>query len=580
MFDFLKKKVPSHKVILCVALPYDISSFHVCFSHGESDFLRSLGLSSLSEEKAWEKYSGIAGKISKCLSELKSRGVEILPFVNIESLDKVIGYDTVVLLAHHVENRDAIELLQSIVSTGTLVSLFPNLENAVIDITSCFSASFQLQLKHRCPTSRILAVNAKVSLELRLIMLQETIKRLSANYHKGYIDTLRDVCLDILKVQNNLDCNNDLIYLGGSGESLQSSVFAPVEAIPGSTFMVQLFIHKAKDSKTVQIKAEIVDETSGLRNNRNLSFELKEADKINVRLESLFDKNNDFEIDESDKSVEWNDEPVSLEYVVWVSEECKSKAFRGKLRIFVNSISAGDILFNVSIVNQPSHNPKTEFAAVSFSPYDRRKEFGDISQLLHDQLSKQLLDLESLKGSQKSFDVEVQIDITRHCIDLIGSDCKQTGSVKSVFISSTSDLKEYRDIVRSAAEKNHMYPEMYENWCQGNTYPRDKCCEKVLASDIFVCILSANYGCIEPIWGKSMTEIEYLVALQSGKPMLVYVDSQYLQKMSSIDDEQMKQRQLSLINEIKERRWIQFFDDPLSLELHVRTELAEIKKTL
>lgn len=583
MFDFLKKKVPPHKILLCVALPYEKEVFEQCVQVRKSDFLGKLGLFPLSLEEAWQKYKDIAIDIESCIKELKSRNVDVIPLYDVNGLScDAFGYEVVMILAHRVEDSDSIELLNGPVRVSVLASSFPRLENCTIDVSSCFSASFQRQLKFYCPTCRILTVNAKTSLRLRLLLYQETVKRLAHYYSKGYIDTLRNVCMDIMKLQKGDASDQDPIYLGGDADSLQSSVYAPKEVPPGDSFMVQLFIHKLKDSSTVQIKASAVDKTSDFRNSKGLSFTLNCGDTIKVRLESVFDKKNEFEIDESDKVIEWNDEPVSLEYLVSVIETCTSKAFRGRLRICVNSLQVGDILFNVFVTDCSKAKSKEENAIFVFSPHDKEQEANNALRLVKAKLEEQISNFERClanpKESQQPAYTSQELEISRHCLELIEKGGHSSSPIKVVFISSTSDLTEYREIVRRAIEKNNMFPDMYENWSQGNIYPRDKCCERVLNSDIFICILGANYGCIDPIWGMSMTEIEYRVAQLSGKPILVYVDKHYQSKMESLRNKQLNQRQLSLINEIKETRWVQFFDSPTSLDLYSRIELSEITK--
>ena len=106
--------------------------------------------------------------------------------------------------------------------------------------------------------------------------------------------------------------------------------------------------------------------------------------------------------------------------------------------------------------------------------------------------------------------------------------------ILKVFVSSTSDLSQYRKVVREQIESCEMYPDMYECWGQGNDYPRDKCCRHVMDSDIFVCILGARYGFVEPAWGMSMTEIEFRVAMKAGKPILVYIYGSYKEEMQKL----------------------------------------------
>lgn len=108
------------------------------------------------------------------------------------------------------------------------------------------------------------------------------------------------------------------------------------------------------------------------------------------------------------------------------------------------------------------------------------------------------------------------------------------------------------------------------------------CCQHVLQSDIFVCILGAKYGFVEPIWDKSMTEIEYRIALNAGIPLLIYIISNYKEEMSklTVEERQKAQRQEELIEEIKNKRMVGMFPNELGLSLLVNSELLTIKHKL
>ena len=79
-----------------------------------------------------------------------------------------------------------------------------------------------------------------------------------------------------------------------------------------------------------------------------------------------------------------------------------------------------------------------------------------------------------------------------------------------------------------------------------------------------------------------MTEIEYRVALQSGKPILVYIMKDYLKKMADSEPEEREfiERQKAFIKEVKETRMVDFFEDELDLSLMARTELMMVKKDI
>lgn len=746
-------KIPPHKIVLCIAYPYEKTDFQRCFQTGKSDFIASLNLSNLSMEEAWLQYDIDATSIRQCIDELKSRNVDVIPLYDVNDLSAAVGYDVVIILAEHNEDDDTILLLNSPVQASILATSFLWIKDCIIDITTCFSMTFRQLQGFFFPTCRILNVEAPLSSVLYLHLVREIVKRLAHDYSRGYAETSLDCYMDFFNMQEkdvhrqeykcktyytndlaalenvylyivekegvlrqdlmleikktvlefcirNLDSNNDFdamrvfcmyflemqnddtmrqdlmhkikdtvishcvnnpdtaqafcmsilkmqkydvlrqdgmpykVYrnyqqsklsreeldnlLDNLRESLLkakespstsfppdipvspcisrkeerenydvwSTVFAPLQVSPGNSFMVQLFIHRQEDSSDVEIMASTIDLDSGMRNCKRLSFPLESGDTIKVRLEAVFDKRNEFEIDESDKEIVWNDEPVSVEFVVSVNETCISKAFFGRFRIRVNSLSVCDIRFKVLVFEGADHIAPYGPGIASFEliPYDRMKEAKEAADLMKKRISDNILNLESGISSH-SAPSEVdrankELAINRHCLELIENDSRKKSPVRVVFISSTSDLKESRETVRKAIEKSHMYPEMYENWPQGNVYPRDKCIKKVLSSDIFICILGANYGRVEHMWDMSMTEIEYRAALLSGKNILVYIDRQYESKMASLGNEEHKERQLDLIKELSDKRWVKYFDDQASLEREVQGDLSEMIKDM
>ena len=143
-------------------------------------------------------------------------------------------------------------------------------------------------------------------------------------------------------------------------------------------------------------------------------------------------------------------------------------------------------------------------------------------------------------------------------------------------------MSKYRHVIKERVEACEMFPDMYENWGQGNIYPRDICCEHVLQSDIFVCILGAKYGFIEPLWDKSMTEIEYRIAVEAGLPILIYILNNYEEEMGRLSgDERINAtRQLELIEELKSKRLVGIFLNEVGLALLANSELLTLKHKL
>ena len=203
-------------------------------------------------------------------------------------------------------------------------------------------------------------------------------------------------------------------------------------------------------------------------------------------------------------------------------------------------------------------------------------------QLLHqkEHLQKKLA-LTALDEEKKQIENDLEI-----CDSSLRVICERGNIIsnvkKVVFVSSTSDLKPYRDVLKKQIEECEMVPEMYENWPQGDLTPSDACCAKVLSSDILVCILGAEYGFVRPDAGSSMTEMELKCALQSGKPILLYVLQDYKERMQSLLPQKKDDvdKQTRLIEQFARDRLIKFITDETSLSTISGRELERVKSTI
>ena len=79
-----------------------------------------------------------------------------------------------------------------------------------------------------------------------------------------------------------------------------------------------------------------------------------------------------------------------------------------------------------------------------------------------------------------------------------------------------------------------------------------------------------------------MTEIEYRVALQAGKPVLVYITEDYRDGFEKLvkEDEESARRQMDFIREVTSVRLVDFFNDDFGLQLLSRTGLTLVKKDI
>lgn len=590
IFGMFKKKMLPKKVLVLNTIPYSFEKIRLYEASGNSDFIRSLNSLYNTEniDLLWKKYRDTAILLKKTLKEASERGATVFDDATIHDLENISHYDVIILIAHHSTNSDEIEFQGRLVASKYVIHNISPSFNGVIDITSCYSAFLLPKIKTIAPNSSIIGIDITTSLPFRLLLLNETLKVLCNNegitYKEALIKALNRIpsAPDISSVKDSATT----VHLGA--ESLKSTAFAPKEVERGEDFIVSVFIHKLEESQEVELMARVIDENSSLQNTKTLSIKISDGDRIDFQLSCAGSNSGDFTFDKNKKGLVWDGEMANIEFCISVSADCKKKAFIGKLKIAVNKVSAGDMLFKTSIVDRISSFSARECTELHFVPYNPVTEQKESEATILSKLKAQYSLLQKeLKGcsagDQSCEKIALEMSICEKCIALITeSRIKPKQKMLKVFISSTSDLKNYRQVIREQVEACEMYPDMYERWGQGNDYPRDMCCQHVLDSDIFVCLLGAKYGFIEPAWGMSMTEIEFRVAMKAGKPILVYILNHYKDEMEKMLPEQMSSVELQnkLIDELREKRMVGFFSNEMGLALLSVTELLTLKHTL
>ena len=586
MFGLFKKKQLPKKILILSALPETKDSFYEFAKRGTSDFIRSLvqlyGVDDV--ESLWKHYKPSAHALQSTYKEVESRGGRIISNFSLNDLYEMKHYDVVVIIAHHSDDSDHIEIGGNMVRTIDFVHAIPENIQVVLDLTSCYSAYLIPKIKGHIPMSKIIGIEVKTKLAFRLFLLEKVLEHLSKTPNLSYLEALSAVLSKLPTNSSEVEVkdNSPEVHLGGA---LLSTVYAPREAKKGEDFIVSVFMHKASDMNEVELIAKSMDEKMEKRTSKRLSVKVKKGDRVDFQFSIPKQNSDSFIIDKRIKGFVWDGDVNSVEFVVSVLTQCSTSSLVGRIKICVNKEPVADMVFTTSIV--PGHKTsEIGCADFDFIPFDKKGEMekANLSLLSRlsdkiDSLNKQITDT----GSDVSPELLSELDMCMKCKELLVSPhIKNSSNILKVFISSTSDMKLFRQIMKERVEACEMYPVMYENWGQGSDYPRDMCCKYVLDSDIFVCILGAKYGYIEPIWGKSMTEIEYRVALNAGIPILIYVMSNYKEEMERLnEDEKLKAvLQEHLIDEMKTQRMVGIFPNELSLSLLANSELLTVKQKI
>lgn len=593
MFGLSKifKKKLHKRVLVLSALPYDKDSFYEMVKSGNSDFINSLfGLYNTNNvDNVWQLYSKTADNLDATLNFLSRRGIDVIHRFTLSDLGRMSDYEIVIIIAHHSDSSDEIELGEGCVRTIDFVNSIPADTKAIIDLTSCYSDYLIPRIKGRIPESRIIGINIATALPFRLFLLEEIIKLLAKDSTLSYFDALKKILNSLPNKNKNINVkeSNTVVHLGKN--DIKSTVAAPREAFRGDSFMVSVFIHKDEDKDEVELIAKSMDEDADIRASKKISIKLKKGDKIDFQLTIPENTKQDFKVDKRKRTIVWDGETNSAEFTVSVAENCGVSSFIGRMHIYVNQEPCCNMLFKTKIIDKAQSevdsNGNNRYADIEFIPFDKIKESKEARHQLISHLKVKINELINAKSnSNKDHDyISKELDMCEKCLELINSNkAKVSKDVLKVFISSTSDMKDYRDIMKERVLKLGMYPDMYEMWGQDNDYPRDMCCKHVLDSDIFVCILGSKYGFVEPIWDKSMTEIEYRIATNAGIPILVYIKKDYKEKIEELTDEEKRcaNRQLDFIEELSTKRMVCLFPNENSLALLADPELITLKYKL
>lgn len=590
MFGLFKKKLHK-KVLILSALPDDKDSFHKMLKSGESDFIKSLYklYNTDNDDKVWKEYNKTANNLKSTFKSLSQRGVDIIKRFNLSDLGKISEYETVIIIAHHSDCSDEIELGEGCVRTYDFVHSIPEGTKAIIDMTSCYSDYLIPRIKGRIPESRIIGIDTATSLPFRLFLLEKVIEQMAKDNTLSYLDALKKV-LELLPTQSsniNVKENKTEIHLGK--KDIKSTIAAPLKALRGENFIVSVFIHKEENMDEVELMAKSMDDNAEIRASKKISIKFKKGDKVDFQLSMPENIKQYFSLDKRKRTIVWDGDTNSVEYIVSVAENCSVSDFIGRICVCVNQEPICNMFFKTEIIDklqiEDNQKQNNKYADIKFVPFDKMKESSEAKLQLISRLKMKIQELtEATTNSNEAQDYIIkELEMCEKCLELINNKKdKSSNNVLKVFISSTSDLKDYREIIKERVLKLGMYPDMYEMWGQDNDYPRDMCCKHVLESDIFICILGPKYGFIEPIWDKSMTEIEYRIATNAGIPILVYIMKDYKNMMEGLtgSDKEGVTRQLDFIEELSTKRMVSLFPNENSLALLADPELLTLKYKL
>ena len=524
---FSRQRKSSPKVAVAVAIPYKEKQFYDCWER-QSDFLDGLKDEwGTSDAKTfWLKYSNIARTISIALVELKKDGVEILDEFGERDFEKVVDKDIIIFIAHKCEWPIAIELWDGLISIEEFANKIPENFKGTIDITCCTTIDLLEELRIRCKEhDKIIAPFTTINAIVHPTHLPFIIKRMKKNKGETYIEALKKVYEKSLERRSNTErAEEEQAYLGGNKKNERAprkkydkaSLIAPRTAAMGSSFLVQLYIHKNADSELVKSLAHDVDEDAVRRVFSEFADKLRKGDEIRAKLIIENNKNSDFSIEsESDvKSIVLPDgSPHNITFRVFVSKECHQDKCSMVMRIFVAGQRELEMLFDVKIVPQEIRCDERHTTDIEIRNHiDFRNEaIEKITQVLkknetkiternHERLRSYIL--ETLNANSGNFQY----------------------NSKNIFICSTHDLEEVRALAKDFIAREEYAPVTSDHWSADDDPVEILCIRKVLESELILCFIGKRYGSKAKDIDLSMTELEFYTAMYSGKYTIVLID--------------------------------------------------------
>lgn len=149
--------------------------------------------------------------------------------------------------------------------------------------------------------------------------------------------------------------------------------------------------------------------------------------------------------------------------------------------------------------------------------------------------------------------------------------------IKVAMISSTiRDLSDHRDKVKDACLRQFVLPSMMEHWPSLDADGIAASLKKVDEADIYIGVVAHRYGYIPKGHKVSVTEMEYVRAVERDIPRLIFLmDEEHPLKISQIEIEATDKLR-AFKERLKKERVISFFKSPDQLTAEVVHSLSAL----
>lgn len=360
ILNILKRKLPEHKVIWCIAIPYTEQQFYSSYELGKnSDFLESLELKYATNDKRiiWSRYKTTADKIYDCVKKLANIGVTVRNLYSVKDLKSAFDYEVVIITAHRHRYLDCFDFMGNPVPFNDVSEVIPLSYNGTIDISSCYSSTFQMAWKKKNINATYIAANTESSIDIRLFLYEHTIKYLISHPFKNYLDAL-EILLKRMESGYNANKTRQDVFLGGTVNysncgSMSASAFAPSEVAKGEKMIIQIYVYKDVNHESIVSAAKATDEDTVERCNVPLNFDLHNGDLVKAEIKVLGLSNM-----RDVKCFAWSDRTAKLFFNIEIPENFSYKKCFVEILISVNEVPLGELCFATKLVNTASHEFK------------------------------------------------------------------------------------------------------------------------------------------------------------------------------------------------------------------------------
>ena len=355
LLNIFRSKLPKGEIVWCIGIPYTEEQFtRCCNMESGSDFIESLEFKygTNDKETIWKRYQSTANKIRECVNSLSRKGVTIINVYSSGDLANVFTYSVVIITAHRHRYLDSFDFMGNAISFNDVADIIPNNYSGTIDVSSCHSASFQMQWKKKKINAKYIAASTESSINLRLFIYEHVIRYMISHSGKNYLQSLEVILNRIQYSANEKDNKREDVFLGGKMPyqkhgRISASAFAPSEIVRGDDIMIQVYIYEEKEHNNVVISAGNADEGATERDCIPLNLNLKCGDKVKILLNILHCS----ELAQL-KSIVWQGRTAKSYFNVTLPTNFDKKKCFVEIIISVNDLPLGELSFTTKVVDE------------------------------------------------------------------------------------------------------------------------------------------------------------------------------------------------------------------------------------